>query len=291
MAFITTGDINAMWLRDSANQLLSYKSILSPAKPPKGENDIASLFRGAINLQARYIRNAPFCNAFHPPPEANLRRRRTKRSSPLEARDTVNPKYDRDVVFECKYELDSLAAFLQMSWDYYEKTDDGAFFGRFGWVEAVKKLLKVAAHMQEGTYDGDGRVRESVYRWLRNSDSASETVPNRGRGAPVRGRIGLVRSFFRPSDDACIYQYLIPANMMFARYLMSCAEIMSPLDEEVARQMEELAGGIEAGINEHGIVKHPEFGEMYAYEVDGFGSYNLMVHIIHVAMNKGGEIC
>ncbi|RSM16016.1 hypothetical protein CEP52_000501 [Fusarium oligoseptatum] len=272
LAFITTGDINAMWLRDSANQLQSYKSILSPAKPPKGENDIASLFRGAINLQARYIRNAPFCNAFHPPPEAKLGR--AKRS--LEARDTVNPKYDGEVVFECKYELDSLAAFLQMSWDYYEKTDDGAFFGKFGWVEAVKKLLKVAEHMQEGTYDKDGRVQESVYKWLRNSDSASETVSNHGRGAPVKGHIGLVRSFFRPSDDACIYQYFIPANMMFARYLASCAKIMSPLDQEVAMQMEELAGGIEAGINEYGVVKHPKFGEMYAYEVDGFGSYNLM---------------
>ncbi|KAF4972830.1 hypothetical protein FZEAL_9511, partial [Fusarium zealandicum] len=72
LAFITTGDINAMWLRDSANQLQSYKSIISPLAPPWDGNTISSLFRGAINLQARYIRNAPFCNAFHPPPEANL---------------------------------------------------------------------------------------------------------------------------------------------------------------------------------------------------------------------------
>ncbi|KAF5010667.1 hypothetical protein FDECE_3175 [Fusarium decemcellulare] len=272
LAFITTGDIDAMWLRDSANQLQSYKSIISPDASSSDENDIASLFRGAINLQARYIRNAPFCNAFHPPPEANLRR--AKRS--LQPRDTVSPKYDPDVVFECKYELDSLAAFLQLSWDYYEETEDAEFFGKFDWVGAVKKILKVAEHMQEGTYNEEGRLQKSAYTWLRNSDSASETVSNHGRGAPIKGHIGLVRSFFRPSDDACIYQYFIPANMMFARYLTSCAKIMWPLDEDLAKQMEKLAAGIEVGINEHAIIQHPKFGEMYAYEVDGFGSYNLM---------------
>ncbi|KAM5346673.1 hypothetical protein ACJ41O_009678 [Fusarium nematophilum] len=272
LAFITTGDINAMWLRDSANQLQSYKSIISPYTPPSDENNVAALFRGAINLQARYITNAPFCNAFHPPPEANLGH--AKRS--IETRDTVQPKYDPDVVFECKYELDSLAAFLQLSWDYYEETDDAVFFAKFGWVEAVRKILRVAEHMQEGTYAEDGQVQKPAYSWLRNSDSASETVSNHGHGAPVRGHIGLVRSFFRPSDDACIYQYFIPANMMFARYLTSCAEIMREIDDEVAEQMEKLAAGIEVGINQHAIIQHPTFGEMYAYEIDGFGSYSLM---------------
>ncbi|GKT98081.1 unnamed protein product [Fusarium langsethiae] len=265
LAFITTGDIPALWLRDSSNQLQSYKSILP-------SDDIASLFRGAINLQARYLTKSPFCNAFHPPPEANIRR--VKRS--VQPRDTVSPKYDPDFVFECKYELDSLAAFLQLSWDYYEETEDADFFGKFGWVEAVKKILKVAEHMQEGTYDEQGMVQKPAYTWLRNADSASETVSNHGHGAPVKGRIGLVRSFFRPSDDSCIYQYFIPANMMFSRYLTSCAKIMRPLDEELAKKMEAMASGIEYGINEHAIIQHPVYGEMYAYEIDGFGSYSLM---------------
>ncbi|CCT70141.1 related to Meiotically up-regulated gene 157 protein [Fusarium fujikuroi] len=273
LAFITTGDINALWLRDSANQLQSYKSVLSSNRgSPSNENDIASLFRGAINLQARYITKSPFCNAFHPPPEAKLRR--VKRS--LQPRDTVSPKYDPDFVFECKYELDSLAAFLQLSWDYYDETEDGEFFGKFGWAEAVKAILRVAKHMQEGTYDEQGRVQKPAYTWLRNADSASETVSNHGHGAPVKGHIGLVRSFFRPSDDACIYQYFIPANMMFSRYLAACAKIMRPLDEKVAKEMEALAFDIEVGINKHAIIQHPIFGEMYAYEIDGFGSYSLM---------------
>ncbi|KAL3600373.1 hypothetical protein FPOAC2_04611 [Fusarium poae] len=265
LAFITTGDINAQWIRDSSNQLQSYKSVLS-------SDDIASLFRGAINLQARYLTKSPFCNAFHPPPEAKLPR--AKRS--IQSRDTVSPKYDPEFVFECKYELDSLAAFLQLSWDYYEETEDGDFFGKFGWVEAVRKILKVAEHMQEGTYDEQGMVQKPAYTWLRNADSASETVSNHGHGAPIKGHIGLVRSFFRPSDDSCIYQYLIPANMMFSRYLASCVKIMRPLDEELAKKMEAMASGIEYGINQHAIIQHPVYGEMYAYEIDGFGSHSLM---------------
>lgn len=131
--------------------------------------------------------------------------------------------------------------------------------------------------MQKGTYAADGQVRASPYTWLRTADSASETVSNHGKGNPVRGHIGLVRSFFRPSDDACIYQYLVPANMMFARYLMSCAHIMRKFDAGLATRMEDLAAGIDVAINQYAIVPHPRFGDMYAYEVDGFGSYSLMV--------------
>lgn len=264
-----------MWLRDSANQLQSYKSLITSTST-SNEPDIASLFRGAINLQARYIRQSPYCNAFHPPAEAKFNK--FKRSIAPRG-DNVRPKYDPEIVFECKYELDSLAAFLQLSWDYYEESKNEDFFRQFGWVDAVRKVIKVARTMQNGTYAADGSPVKQTYKWLRNSDSASETMSNRGYGPPMKGGIGLVRSFFRPSDDACIYQYFIPANMMLARYLSSCAEIMRALDKDVADEMESIAAEIEIGINEHAIVQHPKFGEMYAYEIDGFGSYNLMVSI------------
>lgn len=234
---------------------------------------IAALYRGAINLQGRYIRNAPYCNAFQPPVESKIAPVDTGR------RDRVKPAYDAAVVFECKYELDSLAAFLQLSWDYYEVTEDTDFFRRFSWAETIKTIVALARDMQSGTYAADGRVNESPYTWHRDSDSASETVANNGRGAPVNGNIGLIRSFFRPSDDSCIYQYLIPANMMFSRYLLSCARIMKSFNEALGDEMESLARDVEKGINAYAVVRNPVFGEMYAYEVDGFGSYNLMVSI------------
>ncbi|OAR02635.1 hypothetical protein LLEC1_06953 [Akanthomyces lecanii] len=86
----------------------------------------------------------------------------------------------------------------------------------------------------------------------------------------------MVRSFFRPSDDSTLYQYLVPANMMLAQGLVSCAVIMRGVDAELARDMEDMAAGIRKAIDDYAVVKHPKYGDIYAYEVDGFGSVNFM---------------
>ncbi|KAG6002697.1 hypothetical protein E4U43_001062, partial [Claviceps pusilla] len=285
LAFVITGDIHAMWLRDSANQLQSYKPLLNSTflntnASTNTNNNITSLFRGAINLQARFITRFPYCNAFQPPPDAKLplgiHSQLLTRSQLFKRADSVRPPYDPNTVWECKYELDSLSAFLQLSWDYYDATRDAAFFGKFGWRAAVKAVLQVARDMMQGTYSPDGHFNQPPYTWLRDANSATETVSNQGAGNPVAGNVGLVRSFFRPSDDSTIYQYLIPANMMFARYLDACAAMMDPLDRETASQMRQMASGIRAAVEKYALVRHPEFGDIFAYEVDGFGSYNLM---------------
>lgn len=257
-----------MWLRDSANQLQSYKPILNRT-PSNDTNNIAALYRGGINLQARYITKFPYCNSFQPPPESGIRM--AKRG------DVVNPPYDPAVVHECKYELDSLSAFLQLSYDYYDATGDAAFFAKFGWAAAVKTILQLAEDQMRGTYAEDGTVNNSTYTWLRDATSATETVSNGGTGNPVVGDLGLVRSFFRPSDDSCIYQYFIPANMMFSRFLKACAPIMKKIDRDAANKMESISKGIVDAIDAHAIINHPKFGDIYAFEVDGFGSSNLMV--------------
>ncbi|KAH7319794.1 hypothetical protein B0I35DRAFT_478108 [Stachybotrys elegans] len=272
LSFIITGDINAMWLRDSANQLQSYKSIIHGPSDDGTGNDMASLFRGAINLQGRYIRQFPHCNAFQPPPESGMGH--AKRS--IEKRDEVKPPYKSSVVFECKYELDSLAAFLQLSWDYYEASGDRAFFGKFAWADTVRTILKTVKELMIGTYATDGSINESPYTWQRQSTRSTETVANNGHGDPVKGGVGLIRSFFRPSDDACVYQYLIPANMMFSRYLGSCADIMRSIDGDLADEMADIAANIVQGINNHAVVRHPEFGNIYAYESDGYFSRGVM---------------
>lgn len=275
-----TGDINAMWLRDSANQLQSYKPVLNATTAARGgsdENDIQSLYRGVINLQGRYIRKYPYCNAFQPPVESKIPPVNHRKRSLVARGDTVNPPYDPKEVWECKYELDSVAAFLQLSWDYFEATQDRAFFANFQWKATVKAILDMADGMMEGTYSEDGRVNKSPYTWLRDANSATETVSNNGAGNPVQGRIGMVRSFFRPSDDSTIYQYFVPANMMFARNLKTCATIMEKIDATLAKRMANMAAGIKKAIDDYAIVRHPKFGPVYAFEVDGLGSHNLMV--------------
>lgn len=266
-----------MWLRDSANQLQSYKPILNDTAAEGDKNNIGKLYRGAINLQARYLRKYPYCNSFQPPAESKIPPVNHKKRSLVRRDDTVKPPYDPEEVWECKYELDSIAAFLQLSWDYYDATGDAAFFGKFQWRDTVEGLLDVARGLMIGTYAEDGSVNDSPYTWKRDSTSATETVSNNGHGNPVEGYIGMVRSFFRPSDDSTIYQYFVPGNMMFASNLEHCAKIMQGIDGDLASQMEEMAAGIREAITQYAIVKHPKYGEIYAYEVDGYGSVNFMV--------------
>lgn len=279
LTFLITGDINAMWLRDSANQMQSYLPVLAANS---SADSIASLYRGVINLQARYLLTSPFCNSFQPPPESGI----PPADNGAAAADSVSPPYDPDEVFECKYELDSLAAFLEVSADYHAGTGDADFFGRFQWVSAVRAVLDVAKKMQAPTYGADGRVLDSAYLFSRETTRATETFANDGLGNPVGNGTGLVRSGFRPSDDATIFQLFIPGNMMFARYLELTAEIMDKLGDRapagLAGEMSEMAKELRRAIETYGVVTlapTPGGGggeTVYAYEVDGFGSAVIM---------------
>ncbi len=277
LTFIITGDINAMWLRDSANQMQSYHSLL---KASSDKNSLASLYRGVINLQARYLLEAPYCNSFHPPVESGLSPEATETSSS----DRVWPNYNPSQVFECKYELDSLAAFLEVSTDYFHATGDAAFFGRFQWFDALQAVLDTATAMMTPTYAPNGTVLPSPYTFTRTTTRSTETLANDGLGSPVAGGTGLIRSAFRPSDDSTTLQLFIPANMMFSYYLEQAARIVDRLGPKappgLAFRMHGFAAGLRAAILRHGIVMHPNMGgghvPVYAYEIDGFGSSILM---------------
>ena len=186
-----------MWLRDSANQMQSYLPLLKASSSP---NSLASLYRGVINLQSRYLLTSPYCNSFQPPVESGI----PPSANSAASNDVVKPSYNNQSVFECKYELDSLAAFLEISTNYYEATKDIAFFQKYQWVDAVKAVLGVAEAMMTPTYAANGSVNVSPYTFTRKTSRASETLENDGIGNPVQGGTGLIRSAFRPSDDATI---------------------------------------------------------------------------------------
>lgn len=284
LTFIITGDINAMWLRDSANQLQSYLPLLKADKDWNGTDGLGSLYRGVINLQARYILTSPYCNSFQPPEESGI----PPATNDAAADDVVVPLYDKGKVFECKYELDSLASFLQISSDYYIATGDIAFFGRFQWVSGIQAIMNVARAMQTPTYGADGKVLQSPYTFIRQTTRATETFSNDGLGNPVANGTGLIRSGFRPSDDATIFQLFVPSNMMFVSYLSACATIMRELGasapEGLVNEMDALAGVAKSGIEKYGVValaptpgnSYSEAETIYAYEIDGFGSINIM---------------
>ncbi|ROV93964.1 hypothetical protein VSDG_06233 [Cytospora chrysosperma] len=274
LTFVITGDINAMWLRDSANQVQSYLPVL---KANSSADSIASLYRGVINLQSRYILTDPYCNSFQPPVESNISAAVNSAASD----DTVYPTYSNTSVFECKYELDSLAAFLEVSTNYYNATQDLDFFGKYQWVPAIQAVMNTAIAMMTPTYGADGQVLDSPYTFTRLTTRATETLANDGLGSPVANGTGLIRSAFRPSDDSTLFQLFIPANMMFSRYLASAAQIMAALGDTappgLAQDMTDLSGSVRAAIQSYGVVTDPISGtSVYAYEVDGFGSAAIM---------------
>ncbi|KAF1987457.1 glycoside hydrolase family 125 protein [Aulographum hederae CBS 113979] len=270
LTFIITGDIDAMWLRDSSNQVQSYLPLLTASN---ASYSLASLYRGVINLQARYLLTSPYCNSFQPPVESGL----PPAENGAASNDVVTPVYSNTSVFECKYELDSLAAFLEVSANYHNATGDTTFFSRFSWSEAVEAILTVAEEMQTPTYGADGAVLKSPYTFTRETTRSTETFANDGLGNPVASGTGLIRSGFRPSDDSTIYQLFVPANMMFSSYLSQCVPIARGIGKaDLAERMESLAASVRKGIEEHGVVDTLQHGRVYAFEVDGYGGQTIM---------------
>ena len=269
LSFVVTGDIDAMWLRDSANQLQAYVSLL---KPDTKFNSLASLFRGAINLQARYILESPFCNAFQAPSESSFIRKSSMNS------DQITPHFDYYKVFSCQWELDSVASFLQLSVDYATATKDYDFFKKANWTKAVDTILHTAESMTMDSYDDLGNWQRTPYTYCAPYGG---TPINDCGGSPHKGHIGLIRSYHRPSDDACTYQYLVPSNMMFSSALNASSLIMAHItpptsSSNLTTWMRQMSTDIRNGIDQHAIVHDASFGQIFAYEIDGYGSANIM---------------
>jgi meiotically up-regulated gene 157 (Mug157) protein len=267
-SFIITGDILAEWLRDSTNQLKPYQALAT--KDPA----IFNLILGAINTQSEYVIQSPYCNAFQPPPISGL---------PVSFNgqdDTVHPTYEPSVVFECKYELDSLAHFLALANDFHRHTHSTDFLNP-RWYKALDTLLSVLNAQSQSTFDpSTGSYRPNTYTFQRHTNTGTETLNLAGIGNPLNNGTNLIRSAFRPSDDATIFGFFIPANAQIAVELGRTAAVLAsaggPRDAALARTLEDRARRITAGIWEHGVVKHARYGDVFAYEVDGYGSALLM---------------
>jgi meiotically up-regulated gene 157 (Mug157) protein len=252
--FVMTGDIQAMWLRDSTNQVWPYLPLV-----PR-DAKLREMFRGLINRQAACVRIDPYANAFL-----------------LKPTDETHWKSDQTLmqpgVHERKYELDSLCAVMRLATGYYFQTRDASCFDTI-WLQTIQLILETIAHEQADSAEQGESPR---YRFQRETAVASDTLNNQGRGNPFR-RTGMSRCAFRPSDDATTFQYLVPANAMAVACLRDLAKVLreTELDASLATQAARLADQISAGIAAHALVDHKEFGRMYAYEIDGFGGVNLM---------------
>ena len=247
--FVITGDIPALWLRDSAAQLRPYMPLC------RNSDELCEIIKGVIRRHVFYVNLDPYSNAFNEIAHEKSHRDTTDFSSPY--------------IWERKYEVDSLCASVYLASDYYDVTGDSGIFTD-GFRSMLLKILYVFSIEQR-------HAEQSQYYFVRSNCRETDTIPNNGKGNPV-GYTGMTWSGFRPSDDRCKYNYLIPANMMAVCAMRKAAVLLRSgyKDEEHASRCETLAEQINEGIERFGIVDRPGFGKIYAYETDGLGNYLLM---------------
>jgi len=208
-----------------------------------------------IRRQFKCICIDPYANAFN--------------VEPIGAADKTDWPVADPYVFERKWEIDSHCYPIRLAYEYWKKCGDDSIFDAV-WHEAIGKI--VATLMEQQRKDGHGS-----YRFLRVTDRQLDTKCVVGKGNPVNP-VGLIASAFRPSDDATTFEFLVPSNFMAVTSLRKAAEILREVnnDTELAQECLDLATEVEQALKEHAIYDHPEFGKIYAYEVDGFGSRFLM---------------
>ena len=244
---VITGDIPAMWLRDSACQLSPFIRLA------KEEPELMELLSALSRRHAALILMDPYANAFN-----------------VGDRESIWMSDGTDMkpfLWERKYEIDSLCHPVRMAWQLWKATGHAGHLDE-SWRRAFREILRVFTVEQRHESLSDYRFTRRDCRW-------TDTLSRDGRGALVKEGIGLIFSGFRPSDDACVYGYLIPSNMQASVCLGHMAEIARDVfgDPALAAEADAMSRQVRAAVEQYGIVPVENF---YAYEVDGFGQYNIM---------------
>jgi meiotically up-regulated gene 157 (Mug157) protein len=245
--YVITGDIDAMWLRDSSAQVWPYLPLMSE------DSQLQQLIAGVINRQTRCVLKDPYANAFY--------KDENKISEWKSDFTDMKPG-----VHERKWEVDSLCYTIRLAHGYWQASKDTAPFDE-AWQEAIAKIVQTFREQQRKHDHGP-------YHFQRRTETQSDTLAGRGYGNPGKP-VGLICSMFRPSDDATVFPYLVPANFFAVVSLRQAAEMLEQIrqDKDLAGQCRALADEVEHGLQQYGIVRHAKFGNVYAYEVDAYGNY------------------
>ena len=247
--FVYTGDIHAMWLRDSGAQVWPYVQLADK------DEHLRKMLAGVINRQFRSICIDPYANAFNIGPTGG---------------EWQSDMTEMDLnVHERKWEIDSQCYPIRLAHHYWKVTGDESVFGPL-WEEAMEKIVTVLRAQQRK--EGHG-----PYRFARRTDRQLDTKCCNGLGNPVNP-VGLIASSFRPSDDATTFEFLVPSNFFAVTSLRKAAEILEEVNgnKTLAGECLSLADEVEKALRKYAVVKHPQFGKIYAFEVDGFGNHFLM---------------
>ncbi|MCC9137865.1 glycoside hydrolase family 125 protein [Pontibacter silvestris] len=243
--FVITGDIEAMWLRDSTAQVWPYLPFANEDKK------LQSMLAGVINRQTKCILIDPYANAFNEGPTGSEWKS-----------DLTDMKPE---LHERKWEIDSLCYPIRLAYGYWKTTGDTSCFDS-NWAKAMRLVVDTFKAQQRK--EGNG-----PYSFQRVTEKQTDTVAGAGYGYPVNP-VGLICSTFRPSDDATVYLFLVPSNHFAVVSLRQLAEMSQSVlqDASFARECTALADEVDQALQEYAVAEHLNFGKVYAFEVDGFGN-------------------
>jgi len=246
---VVTGDIPAMWLRDSSAQVWPYLPFIAD------DPALARLIEGVIRRQTRCILADPYANAFMPD-LASREPLSWSKSDKTEMKPGVG---------ERKWEVDSLCYPVRLAHEYWRITHDPQPFDA-QWARAMHLIVETFTAQQRKTSRGP-------YSFQRQAFAPTDTLGGDGYGNPARP-IGLIHSGFRPSDDACVYPFNVSGNFFAVETLHRIEEMLTEIahDAAAANQASRLRSEIQAALDTHARAHHPTAGEIWAYEIDGFGN-------------------
>ena len=249
---VYTGDIHAMWLRDSGAQVWPYVQFAN------SDPQLKAMLTGVIRRQFMCINIDPYANAFLDPHDPNPDHQWAKDRTKM-----------RPELHERKWEIDSLCYPIRLAYHYWLTTGDASIFDE-EWLSAIVNILTTLREQQR---------KEGVgpYRFERNTTRQSDTMLDGGRGWPTNP-VGLIASAFRPSDDATTFLFLVPSNFFAVTSLRKAAEILTEVNgrSDLAGECTALAAEVEGALKQYATYPHPKYGTIYAYEVDGFGNQLLV---------------
>ncbi|WP_242929062.1 glycoside hydrolase family 125 protein [Pontibacter vulgaris] len=244
--YVITGDIDAMWLRDSSAQVWPYLVLMDKDKP------LQSMIAGVINRQTSYILKDPYANAFYndPSKEGEWAKDLTK----------MQPG-----VHERKWEIDSLCYPIRLCYHYWKTSGDADPFDA-NWAKAMKLVVQTFKEQQR-------KADKGPYKFQRVTGWQTDTVAGAGYGNPIKP-VGLICSTFRPSDDATAYLFLIPSNYFAVTSLRQLAEMSQKLkqDKALATECTALADEVEKALQQFAVSEHLKYGKIHPFEVDGYGN-------------------
>ncbi|MFA6455182.1 MAG: glycoside hydrolase family 125 protein [Bacteroidota bacterium] len=243
--FVITGDISAMWLRDSTAQVWPYLSFAN------NDEQLKMMLQGVIRRQMKCILIDPYANAFNDGPAGSEWEK-----------DHTEMKPE---LHERKWEIDSLCYPIRLSYGFWKSTGDASCFDS-DWQKATKRIVQTFQEQQRKTDKGP-------YTFGRSTSWSTDTVPGNGYGNPIHP-VGLIASIFRPSDDATIFPFLVPANFFAVVSLRQLSELYQNVikNYEFASVCSSLAREVESALHEYAVAEHLHYGKIFAYEVDGFGN-------------------